>query len=117
MVLDRRDLLKPLKPYMELVPVPEMGGDVYVRAMSGRERDDFERWLLAERKSDTDIPEGFRERMLLASLSDENGRPLINEDDISQLMAQPSNVVEALFAAACRINGMGGDALEDKEKN
>lgn len=89
------------------VRVPEWGGTVCVRGMTGDERDDFE----AE-QSRLGGPEGrdmksLRARLLVRCLCDEQGRLLYTPDAHRQLGARSARVLDRLYAVASRLSGFG----------
>lgn len=98
----------------EDVEVPQWGGTVRVRMMSGRERDEF-RSALAEEGT---VPVGrFSAALLAATCVDEGGVRLFTMEDMEALQAKSAKSLDAPAAVAMRLNGLGGAAVEEAVKN
>lgn len=99
----------------EDVPVPAWGGTVRVRVMTGAERDAFRAAIATE---DGGIPVGrFSVALLAATLIDEQGARLFAMDEIDQLAEKSAASLDAPAAVAMRLNGLGGNAVEEAVKN
>jgi hypothetical protein len=90
----------------EAVPVPEWGGDVYVRTISGTERDKFEE-AYSEQKM-----KAFRVRFLVLTLADEAGDRLFGDADIDALGDKSSVVINRLFDKAWQHNAFTDSAVD-----
>lgn len=99
---------------IERVAVPEWGGDVCVRVMSGAERDSFESQMLA-RKGGADV--SIRAPLAAVTLCDEAGRRLFTPADVEALGEKSGTALDRVFNAAIRINAMGKADVEALEKN
>ena len=97
---------------LERVEVPEWSGAVYLRTMTGAERDAFD----AEVLSAPDRHINARARLVIRVLVDADGNRLFADADAEALGAKSAAALNRLFDAACRLNGFG-DAVEDAEKN
>lgn len=98
----------------EDVPVPLWGGTVRVRTMTGQERDQFR----AAIASDEGVPLGrFSAALLAATCIDEAGERLFTMEDLAQLEAKNATSLDAPAAVAMRLNGLGGNSVEDAVKN
>ena len=98
----------------EDVAVPAWGGTVRVRAMNGMERDEFRAVI----SSDGPVPIGkFSAALLVATIVDEAGERLFSADDMAALQAKSAKSLDAPAAVAMRLNGLGGDAVEEAVKN
>ena len=90
----------------EAVPVPEWGGDVYIRTISGTERDRFEE-AYSEQKM-----KAFRVRFLVMTLADEAGERLFADADIDALGNKSSVVINRLFDKAWQHNAFTDEAVD-----
>lgn len=97
----------------EYVDVPEWGGIVRVKTMSGRERDAFEASLIGEKDSERRM-ENMRARMLAWCIVDENNRRMFSIDEADDLGQKSAAALDRVVAVARRINGMSKD---ESEKN
>ncbi|KVG31453.1 hypothetical protein WJ30_14925 [Burkholderia diffusa] len=101
------------------VDVPEWGGAVIIRSMTGAQRDAYETSLMTKDMSGryTIDTENMRAKLVIFTAVDETGTPLFTPDDLSALVGKNAAVIERLFVAAQRINGLSKDAVADAEKN
>jgi len=90
----------------EALPVPEWGGEVYIKTLSGTERDAFED-AYAENKM-----KAFRCRFLVLTLSDDKGQRLFADGDVGDLGSKSSVVINRLFEAAWKHNAFTNEAVE-----
>jgi hypothetical protein len=88
------------------LPVPEWGGDVFFRTISGAERDQFED-SYAEQKM-----KAFRVRFLVLTLADEAGARLFEDKDIEDLGKKSSVVINRLFDEAWQHNAFTQEAVD-----
>jgi hypothetical protein len=90
----------------EAIPVPEWGGDVYCRTLSGTERDAFE-----DSYSDKKMKQ-FRCRFLVLALCDESGDRLFADTDVNELGTKSSVVINRLFESSWKHNAFTIEAVE-----
>lgn len=98
----------------ELVKVPEWGGSVYIRAMTGEERDAFEVSFAGDKK---EFKNSFRARLAASCICDEGGALLFTESDISELAKKSAAALDRICARCTKINAITKDDIEDLEKN
>lgn len=92
------------------VSVPEWGGTVYLRTISGVERDRFEAETFRQDKPNY---ENLRARYLAITLSDEEGNRLFDSKQVSKLGHKSAPVLDRLFTDAAKMNAMSkGDVDE-----
>lgn len=115
-VLTREAILAADSLPKELVQVPEWGGDVYVRAMTGAERDSFEASFVGAdgkvRKLDN-----IRAKLCALSICDEGGSRLFSDADIIALGKTSASALQRVFKVAQKLSGLGDDAVEELAKN
>lgn len=88
------------------IPVPEWGGDVRVKTLSGTERDAFE-----DAYSQNKMKQ-FRCRFLVLTLCDDGGERLFADGDVDALGQKSSVVINRLFEAAWSHNAFTTQAVE-----
>jgi hypothetical protein len=96
----------------EIVKVPEWGGEVQVRTMTGTDRDAFEASLIGKEGR----LENVRARLVSLAVCDESGERLFADADITALGAKSAKALDRVFAVAQRLNGIGSDQV-DQAKN
>ncbi len=97
------------------VDVPEWGGVVYIKVMSGAERDRFE--LIAEEGIKSKAQANIRASLLAATLCDESGKRIFTNNMINQLGDKSSIVIDRLFDIAQKHNKLKEEDIRELEKN
>lgn len=118
-ILNRAAILAANDLSTQTVSIPEWGGDVIVRTMTGTQRDAYEASLLtkdAAGKLSVDT-QHLRAKLVVFTAVDEAGQPLFKLDDIPALAGKNAAAIERISAAAQRINGLSKEAIADAEKN
>ena len=107
MALDRKSILAADDVRKEKTAVPEWGGDVFLRVLTGTDRDRFEE-SYSEQKM-----KAFRIRFLLLALCDEAGKRLFGDDEGEILGNKSSVVINRLFEAGWKLNAFTQEAVDD----
>jgi len=118
-LLSREQILEaPDLPY-EDVEVPEWGGIVRVRGLTGAERDQFEAAIL-ERQGNGRFRvrmTNIRARLVALACVDEQGRRLFSEQDVAALGQKSAVALQRVFEVAQRLSGLAPQDLEELAKN
>lgn len=115
-ILDKAKLLGAGSAYkLGEIEIPELGGKVFLRVISSRERDQLESEISAGSKSGN--LSNIRAKLVVRSLSDEAGKRIFSDADVELVGDMPAPLVGILFDACARHNGMTGGAVEDARKN
>jgi hypothetical protein len=102
-------------PTLELVSVPEWGGEVYVGIMTGAQRD---RWEMAVGNTDkTKARDNIRALIVAYTARDESNRMIFSEADVPKLKEMSSVALDRVSKVAIRINHIGTEDVEVEEKN
>ena len=113
-VLSRSDILKADDLPRERVAVPEWGGDVFVRALSGTERDGFEASIVVTRGKDTSMNmSNIRAKLAALAMCDEAGAQLFEERDVVALGQKSASGLQRVFEVAQRLSGIGEEAVKE----
>lgn len=106
---------------MEKVPVPEWGGDVNVRELLGRERDEFEISLstMDKRGKVTPKVDNVRAKLLAWTICDDDGAPLFNPDngDVEVLGSIGARSLQNLFVVSRRLSAFDDDDIKELTTN
>lgn len=110
MALTRDQILQFDDLKREEVNVPEWGpgATVFVRTMTGSERDRFEAAFLRDR-SDT------RARLAVATVCDEQGKLLFTPADMPAISRKSSAALDRIFAVAMRLSRIGKEDVAEAE--
>jgi hypothetical protein len=106
MALDRKSILAADDVRKEKFAVPEWGGDVFLRVLTGTDRDRFEE-SYSEQKM-----KAFRIRFLLLALCDEAGERLFADNEADSLGKKSSVVINRLFEAGWKLNAFSQEAVD-----
>ena len=105
----------------EVVEVPEWGGSVKVRGLTGRERDRLEATVALTNKKGEQIGtnlDNLRARLCAMSIVDEDGKLMFtSKDDVLQLGRKSAVVVNRIFEVAQRLSGLTEQDVEALTKN
>jgi hypothetical protein len=120
-ILSRDDILRaevdslgrPLLP-TERVDIPEWGGTVIIRGLTGTARDTFEGTLVRQRgrKVESNL-ENFRSKLLVQSIVDEQGNLLFSEKDVQALGRKSAAALERAYTVAMRLSRLTPEDVEE----
>lgn len=95
---------------LQAVAVPEWGGTVHVRVMTGAERSAFEAAVV--RDKDDAIP-----RLVALTCCDESGARIFGDEDLDAIGGKSSRVLVRLYDAAIACNKLRDSDVDASEKN
>lgn len=99
----------------ERFPVPEWGGYVWLRVMSGRERDSFEASCMNGQVANMT---NVRAKLAALAICDHDGNALFNDPkDIKALGEKSGAVLDRIFERASKINHIGTADMEELAGN
>ena len=102
----------------EEVPVPEWGGTVLVRGLTGTERDAFEEEMITGKGKNRDVNlANFRARLIVKSVVDKGGKRLFTQADMVALGGKSAAAIQRVFQVAMRLSGMSDEDVEELTKN
>ena len=119
MTLTLSEILNAEDDKISCVPAPEWGGDVYLRVITGTQRDNYENNVLKCMKGDRLVENrGLKIALLRLALCDQRGKLLIQTDkDAKALGDKAAPVLQRLFEKAQQINGLDDKSVDDAAKN
>lgn len=98
----------------ETVEVPEWGGAVLVRGMTGIDRDGFEEAMTTSRGKDVTVNlRNFRAKLVARSIVDSEGRRLFTDDKVDALGRKSAIALQRVFTVAQRLSGLAPDEVEE----
>jgi len=113
--LNRDDILNADDLPRERVDLPEWGGYVYVRTLTGQERDLWELAVVEGRERQAE--KSIRARLAVSVVVDESGKSLFAEADIPALSAKSCAPLDRIFDAADRLNHITRRDIRELAKN
>ena len=112
-MLNRNDILNCDDRPKETVSVPEWGGDVTIQAMTGTERDEFERSIYHDSIKDfTNI----RAKLCVMSIVDDEGKKVFSLAEIESLGEKNGKALDRVFGVAKRLSGIGSKEILSLKK-
>lgn len=98
------------------VEVPEWGGVVLLKAMSGKERDSFEASLQGKEPGSINL-DNARAKLASKCIVDENGKRIFNDKEIEILGRKSAAALDRIFTEAKKMNGIGDEDIAEMVKN
>lgn len=118
MLLGKEDILKIKDLKFEEVDVPEWGGKIRVRMMTGTERDSFEQSIMkAEGKEFVRDMTNMRAKLLVRTICDADNKRVFGDKDVDIIGGKAASALEKIFEAAQRLNKLSASDAEELEKN
>lgn len=123
--LKREDIQRVIDRAYEEVDVPEWGGTVRVRSLTGKEKDAFERSLIIVEqhgKKTVAVPdlENMRAKLAVLSMVDEDGNMIFSNDDIPWLTEKSASALDRVVKVAqylSRMNDVDFEEIKELLKN
>lgn len=112
MALNKEMILKAEDRKTKEVDVPEWGGTVFVRMMSGNERDSFDQQVEGKYSAS-----GVRAKLLVRCLVDETGNRLFTDDEFDSLGEKSAKVISRLSDEALELNRVTKGDVDELAKN
>lgn len=117
-ILTKDEILKIQDLQMEKLSIPEWGGDVFVRGLTGVERGEYDLAMLGEdMKADAGKYPTLRARLVALATCNEEGERLFSDDDVRELAKKSSLALERIFKKAQRLSGLNLREVKDLAKN
>lgn len=114
MILSRDDILKADDLETEDVDVPEWGGVVRIRGLTGTQRDAFEASVVKMNGTNKQYNlTNLRARFVALCVVDADGKRLFTDQDVKQLGEKSATALERVWTAARKLSGMSEDDVEE----
>lgn len=116
MELLKEDIINRDDRTLTKINVPEWGGHIYIRPLSGIERVAYEESVAALPKDEKNGIQVIT-RFLAMVLTDSKGDRLFSENDHNELAKKRWDVIMRIFNKAGRINAIDEKSIDELEKN
>lgn len=116
-VLTRDAILSCSDLEVEKVSVPEWGGHIFMRVLTGTEKDEYEKKVIDSDKEGAKDFRGLRQKLIAMSACDESGNRIFTDKDIKALGEKSSAVLTRLFEKANELNTLSSDAQDVLEED
>lgn len=122
MLLTKDQILAADDIKVERVHIPDWGGDVMVRGLTGEQRDEWEASLTmrAGRGPKAEmVPNmrNFRARLVVLCVVDETGQLLFGPQDVATLAKKSGAPLDKLYGVAARLSGITDSDVEELTKD
>lgn len=98
----------------DALTVPELGGEIFVRGMSGTERDEFEEGLRirkGKRAGQNDL-RNFRAKLAVKVIVDENGQRILTDGDAGIFGQMPAGVLDRIISRCQELSGTAEEEID-----
>lgn len=113
-MLSRDDILKADDIETREVEVPQWGGTVLVRALTGKERDSYEASCMQQRGKETVRNlNNVRAKLVVRSLVDEEGNRIFTDQDANELGKKSAAALDQLFEVAAELSRLTEEDVDD----
>lgn len=103
---------------IERCEVPEWGGHIYLRELSGKERDAYESSMLkGQGRKQRLVTDNVRAKLVALAACDENRQPLFVPADADWLGTRGAAPLHRAYQVAARLSGITDDDVEELAKN
>jgi hypothetical protein len=100
------------------ISVPEWGGEVRIKTLTGAERDQYEADSVKMNKGKREVNmANMRARLIAMCAVDENGQPLFTRADVMKLGQKSAVALERVFDAAATMSGMSDEDVNELAGN
>lgn len=119
MFLTREQILGAADLEERIVEVPEWGGDVLVRGITGAERDLFEKSCIEMKGKNREFnTANFRAKLVALSIVDpDTKKPMFTQVDINALGKKSAKALNRVYDVATELSGFGDEEVEELTKN
>lgn len=117
-ILTREQILSADDITKEVVEVPAWGGEVIVKSLTGKERDQFEASMVTGKGKNVQANlVNARAKLVALSLVNEDGKRLFNQGDIEALGAKSADALNKVFEVARRLSGLSEEDIKELTEN
>ena len=100
------------------IEVPEWGGTVRLKSLTGAERDRFEASVVQGQGRNTTVNmQNLRAKLVAQSAIGEDGSPLFTEEDVKWLGEKSAKALNRLFNAAQSLSGLSESDVKELAGN
>lgn len=119
MSLTREQILSNKSFRSKVIEIPEWGGEVRLKAMSGADREAMEAAVYEDVGGKMQLKKGvsYIAEMLIRTWCDDDGNLLFKPDEINLIQEKDAVILARIFKVATEVNGLSGEEEREIEKN
>ena len=112
--LTRESILGAEDSKTERVEIPEWDGYLFVKNMTGTERDNWEGGMVEQRGRNRNMNfQNMRARLVALVAVDEDGNHLFRKNDVIELGKKNAKALDRIFTVAQKLNGITAEDVEE----
>lgn len=116
--LSREAILNVSDIKTEEVPVPEWGGVVLVKGLTGEQRNDYEMSLIQGKGKNRDVNmKNAVAKLVGLSIVDEDGKRIFTDADVEALGKKSGAALSRVQAVASKLSGLSDGDMDELTKN
>lgn len=113
-LLGKADILQAKDVLTQDVEVPEWGGTVRLRGLSGIERDQYEQSCVTGRGKNRDVNlSNARAKLVARCAIGEDGATVFSDEDVAELGKKSAKALDRLFQIAQKLSGLSDDDVKE----
>lgn len=117
-MLTKQSILKAKDLQQTKVEIPEWNGEVYIRAMTGAERDSWEQAIQNKRTTNGTVELAeLKARLAVMTVSDKEGNLLFTESDIPELNKKSGAAIDRIWQISHKKSHILPDDVEELRGN
>ena len=116
----REDILAIQDHKIEPFPTPEwpsLNGKIFIQTIQARDKGAIEKRTCDPKTGEVSRLDIFTATYAAKCICDAEGTQIFTDDDIDALSRKNAGVIERVFRAAKKLNGLSEEAIADAEKN
>ena len=94
--------------------IPEWGGMLTVRTLTGTERDEFENAFVNQDKINI---RGLKARLIQLTVVNGDGQPMFTKADLQKLNSKSASVIDRIFEVSQHLSGLTKEDAEEMVEN
>ena len=94
--------------------IPEWGGTLTIRTLTGAERDEFENAFVNQDKINI---RGLKARLIQLTVQNGDGQPMFTKADLQKLNSKSASVIDRIFEVSQRLSGLTKEDAEELVEN
>ena len=85
------------------IDIPEWGGTLTIRTLTGAERDQFESAFVNQDQIDI---RGLKARLIQLTVQNGDGQPMFTKADLQKINSKSASVIDRIFQESQRLSGL-----------
>ena len=94
--------------------IPEWGGTLTIRTLTGAERDQFESAFVNQDKIDI---RGMKARLIQLTVMNGDGQPMFTKADLQKINSKSASVIDRIWDVSRRLSGLTKEDAEELVEN